>query len=101
MEYRKELPGGNIVIEFRRNWAPLFIVATCSVALLIPALIPSVQAKDSLPPLGAPAFTDAFNGLDAGYASSAMGPSDAAMAALHEQASAALRELQMASATPQ
>ena len=30
-----------------------------------------------------------------------MGPSEAVMAALHEQASAALRDLQMASARPQ
>ena len=50
--HRTRLPGGNAVTEFRRNWAPLIIVATYCVALLVPALMPSVHAKDALPPLG-------------------------------------------------
>ena len=78
---------------FRREWTPLIIGATYSVALLVPALMPSVQAKDALP-LGAPV-------LAAPLETRALGPSDQQMAALHEQASAALRELQMASARPQ
>ena len=82
--------------EFRRRWAPLIIVATYCVALLMPALMPSVQAKDALP-LGAPAFTDSFDRTGtAGM--TAMGPSEQAMAALHAQASAALRELQTSAA---
>ena len=84
--------------EVRRNWAPLIIAAVYSIALLIPALMPSVQAKDALPDLDAPAFTDASHGLDVGYAGTAVGPSDAVMAAQHEQASSAMRELQLASA---
>jgi hypothetical protein len=96
----KILPGGNAVMEFRRKWAPLIIVATYSVALLVPALMPSVQAKDALPPIGAVDFAD-MGDISAGDMSASMGPSDAVMAALHEQASAALRDLQMASAYPQ
>ena len=76
--------------KFRREWAPLIIGATYSVALLVPALMPSVQAKDALP-LGEPVLAEPIDAR-------ALGPSDQQMAALHEQASAALRELQMASA---
>jgi hypothetical protein len=96
----KILPGGNAVIEFRRTWAPLIIVAAYCVALLVPALMPSVQAKNALPPLGATDFADMGNFATADL-TDAMGPSDAVMAALHEQASAALRDLQMASTRPQ
>jgi hypothetical protein len=88
------LPGGNAVTDFRRRWAPLIIVATYCVALLMPALMPSVQAKDALP-LGEPAFSDSFGSMGAG--GPATGPSEQVMAALHEQASAALRELQASS----
>jgi hypothetical protein len=101
MAHRKTLPGGNIVMEFRRKWAPLIIVATYSLALLVPALMPSVQAKDALPPMGAATLADNFGGIDAGDMSAAVGPSDAVMAALHEQAVAALRELQASSTPPQ
>jgi hypothetical protein len=80
------------VTDFRRRWAPLIIVATYCVALLVPALMPSVQAKDALP-LGEPGFTDSFDRTGTG-GMAAMGPSEEVMAALHEQASAALRELQ-------
>ncbi len=82
--------------EFRRSWAPLIIVATYCVALLVPALMPSVQAKDALP-LGAVAFTDTMDSMGAGDPA-ATGPSEEVMAALHAQASAALRELQASSA---
>ena len=90
-----QLPGGNDVMEFRRNWAPLIIVATYSVAQQIPALMPSVQAKDTLSPFAAPPFADATG--NASDITAGMGPSDDVMAALHAQASAALRDLQMAS----
>lgn len=93
LDCRNKLPGGNHVKKSRREWAPLIIGATYSVALLVPALMPSVQAKDALP-LEAPAFA-------ANFEVGAAGPSDQQMAALHEQASAALRELQMASTRPQ
>lgn len=97
-----KLPGGNVVMEFRRKWTPLIIVAAYSLALLVPVLMPSVQAKDALPPLGPLAFTDNVGGMDAGMAGiTPLGPSEATMAALHEQASAALRDLQMASAARQ
>jgi len=86
------------VKEFRRNWAPLIIVATYSLALLVPALMPSVHAKDALPPLG---MVDSFAGLNGGDMTTNMGPNEEVMAALHAQASAALRDLQMASARPQ
>jgi hypothetical protein len=49
------------LIEFRRTWAPLTIVAAYCVALLVPALMPSVQAKNALPPLGATGFADMGN----------------------------------------
>jgi hypothetical protein len=94
-----KLPGGNVVTEFRRKWTPLIIAAAYSLALLVPALMPSVQAKDALPPLGSLAFTDNPGGMDSGM--TGMGPSEEVMAALHEQASAALRNLQMASAAAQ
>jgi hypothetical protein len=88
------------VTEFRRKWAPLIIVATYSVALLIPALLPSVEAKNALPSLDAPIFVENIDTMGMGDMSGT-GPSEATMSALHEQASAALRELQMASAQPQ
>ena len=80
-------------MEFRHKWAPLIIVATYSVALLIPALMPSVQAKDALPPMGAMASVDIMANISADD----LAANDAMMAALHDQASAALRELQMVS----
>jgi hypothetical protein len=80
------LPGGKAVLEFRRQWAPLIIVAAYSVALLIPALMPSVDVKSALPAMSTMATAD-INDPAA---------NDAIMAALHAQASAALRELQMA-----
>jgi hypothetical protein len=88
------------MIEFRRKWAPLIFVATYSLALLVPALMPSVQAKGALPPLGAVSMTDNLAGLDGNDMNTAMGPSEEVMAALHEQASAALRELQASSTQP-
>ena len=88
-----KLPGGNAVMEFRQRWAPLVIVAAYSVALLIPALMPSVQAKDVPPPMGVMATAD----LTADIRADDMAANDAMMAALHEQASTALRELQTAS----
>ena len=94
-----KLPGGNVVTEIRRKWTPLIIVAAYSLALLVPVLMPSVQAKDALPPIGPIAFTENSGGMDAAMAG--MGPSEDVMAALHEQASAALRDLQMASAARQ
>lgn len=81
-------------MEFRRKWAPLIIVATYSVALLIPALMPSVEAKGALPPMGAMASIDSMADIGADDRAA----NDAIMADLHAQASAALRELQMASA---
>ena len=101
MVHRKTLPGGNIVMEFRRKWAPLIIVATYSLALLVPALMPSVQAKDALPPMGAMGFADSMGDISAADMNAGMGPSNAVMAALHEQAVAALRDLQASSASPQ
>ncbi len=91
------LPGGNAVMEFRRQWAPLIVFATYSLALLVPALMPSVQAKDALPP-APPAFVDRFAATDTGDMIGAIGPGEDVMAALHAQASAALHDLQMASA---
>jgi len=88
-----KLPGGNAVMEFRQRWAPLVIVAAYSVALLIPALMPSVQAKDAFPPMGVIAAAD----LTADINADDLAANDAMMAALHEQASTALRELQTAS----
>jgi hypothetical protein len=84
-------------MEFRRRWAPLIVFATYSLALLVPALMPSVQAKDALPP-APPAFVDRFAGMNAADLSGAVGPSEDVMAALHAQASAALHDLQLASA---
>ena len=57
-----KLPGGNAVTEIRRKWTPLIIVAAYSLALLVPALMPSVQAKDALPPLGMPIAFAEHNG---------------------------------------
>jgi hypothetical protein len=89
------------VTEFRRNWAPFIIVATYCVALLIPALLPSVEAKNALPSLDAPIMAENIDMMGMGDMSAGTGPSEAVMAALHEQASAALRDLQMASQQPQ
>ena len=80
------------MLEFRRQWAPLIIVAAYSVALLIPALMPSVEANSALQPMSAMASADLIG--DIGAADPAA--NDAIMADLHAQASAALRELQMA-----
>ena len=87
------------MIEYRSKWVPLVIAAAFSTALLIPMLMPSVQAKDALPAIGAVGFADTTGALSAGGMPAGLDP--AVMAALHEQASAALRELQMASARPQ
>ena len=77
------------MLEFRHKWAPLIIVAAYSVALLIPALMPSVEAQSALPPMSVMASADAIG--DVGAEDRA---NDAMMADLHAQASAALRELQ-------
>ena len=79
-------------MEFRRQWAPLIIVATYSVALLIPALMPSVEAKSAPPPMSAMASAEIMVDIGADD----LAANDATMADLHAQASAALRELQMA-----
>lgn len=79
-------------MEFRRQWAPLIIVATYSVALLIPALMPSVEAKSAPPPMSAMASAEIMVDIGADD----LAANDAMMADLHAQASAALRELQMA-----
>jgi hypothetical protein len=78
-------------MEFRRQWAPLIIVAAYSVALLIPALMPSVEAQSALPSMSVVASADVK--VDIGAEDLA---NDAMMAELHAQASAALRDLQMA-----
>jgi hypothetical protein len=85
------------MIDLRRRWAPLVIAASYSVALLVPALMPSVQAKD------APLRAGAIAAMTADPAAADMlgGPDPAVMAVLHAQARAALRDLQMASAPPQ
>jgi hypothetical protein len=79
-------------MEFRRKWAPLIIFAGYSVALLVPAMMPSVEARIASPPAGV--MTAADN-------REIMAANDAVMADLHAQASAALRELQASAAQPQ
>jgi hypothetical protein len=75
-------------MEFRRQWAPLIIVAAYSVALLIPALMPSVEAKSALP-MSVTASAEVAGNIGAEDLAN-----DAMMADLHAQAIAALRELQ-------
>jgi len=77
------------VIEFRRQWAPLIIVAAYSVALLIPALMPSVEAQSALPPMSVVATAQIIGDISAEDLAN-----EAMMADLHAQASAALRDLQ-------
>ena len=77
------------MIEFRRQWAPLIIVAAYSVALLIPALMPSVEAQSALPPMSVVATAQIIGDISAEDLAN-----EAMMADLHAQASAALRDLQ-------
>jgi len=79
------------VLEFRHKWAPLIIVAAYSVALLIPALMPSLEAQSALPPMNVTASPEVVGDVSAEDPAN-----DAMMADLHAQAMAALRELQTA-----
>ena len=83
------------MLEFRHKWAPLIIVAAYSVALLIPALMPSLETQSALSPS---VTTSADTMGDIGADNLA---NDAMMADLHAQASAALRQLQTASTAHQ
>jgi hypothetical protein len=83
----KKVPGGAFVMEIRRKLALLLAVAVWTVALMIPALMLAPDGDDPLAPIGP-------------LASLALPPpvEEPWMLPLRHEASAALSELQAASA---